>query len=182
MEGGVWEVRLRCPGVQGGGAAPSASMVYRSLCLRWVTRTLGAVSSYTCVVWGRWRVTVILAASFLRVVVWVVVGCPIVVGMCSIVASLSGGWNGFGDGGFSWAFVWGATLVSTSYCGLQVSGAPTWVAAAAAAWRRAVVLVSRGGGGGCLGGEGVVVLICPPNGVASLGVALRGLGLCLLDG
>ena len=56
----------------GGGvvaAVPSACMVYRSSCRRWLTRTLGAVSSYTCVVWGRWRVTVILAASFLRVLV-----------------------------------------------------------------------------------------------------------------
>ena len=51
-------------------AAPSACMVYHSSCRRWVTRTLGAVSSYTCVVWGRWRVTVILTASFVRVVVW----------------------------------------------------------------------------------------------------------------
>ena len=51
-------------------AAPSACMVYRLSCRRRVTRTLGAVSSYTCVVSGRWRVTVILAASFLRVVVW----------------------------------------------------------------------------------------------------------------
>ena len=51
-------------------AAPSACMVYRLSCQRRVTRTLGAVSSYTCVVWGRRRVTVILAASFLRVVVW----------------------------------------------------------------------------------------------------------------
>ena len=38
------------------------------------------------------------------------------------------------------------------------------------------------GGGSWLGGEGVVVLICPPNGVASSGVAVRGLGLGLLDG
>ena len=53
-----------------GAAVPSACMVYRSSCRRWVTRTLGAVSSYTCVVWGRWRVTVILVASSLRVVVW----------------------------------------------------------------------------------------------------------------
>ena len=51
-------------------AAPSACMVYRSSCRQWVTRTLGAVSSYTCVVWGRWQVPVILAASFLRLVVW----------------------------------------------------------------------------------------------------------------
>ena len=45
--------------------------------------------------------------------------------------------------------------------------------------------------GGCVGvyrggprlrGEGVVVLVCPPNGVGSLGVAVRGLGLGLLDG
>ena len=43
------------------------------------------------------------------------------------------------------------------------------------------MLVSRGGAPG-LGGEGVVVLVCPPNGVASLGVAVRGLGLGLLDG
>ena len=43
------------------------------------------------------------------------------------------------------------------------------------------MLVSRGGGA-WLGSEGVVVLICPPNGVAPLGVAVRGLGLGLLDG
>ena len=42
-------------------------------------------------------------------------------------------------------------------------------------------LVSRGGGGWS-GGEGVVVLICQPNAVASLGVAVWGLGLGLLDG
>ena len=40
-------------------AAPSACMVYRSSCRRQVTRTLGAVSSYTCVVWGRWRTPVL---------------------------------------------------------------------------------------------------------------------------
>ena len=43
------------------------------------------------------------------------------------------------------------------------------------------MLVFRGGGA-LLGGEGVVVLVCPPNGVASFGVAVRGLGLGLLDG
>ena len=102
-------------------------------------------------------------------------------GVCSVASSLIGECSGFGVGGFFWAFAWGATLVSTRYCGPQVSGAPTCVAAAAAAWRRAVVLVSRGGGPGW-GGEGVVVLVCPPNGVASLGVLLRGLGLGLLDG
>ena len=37
-------------------------------------------------------------------------------------------------------------------------------------------------GGPWLGGEGVVVLICLPKGVASLGVAVRGLALGLLDG
>ena len=50
--------------------APSACMVYRSSCQRRVMRKLWAVSSYTFVVWRRWRVTVILAASFLRVVLW----------------------------------------------------------------------------------------------------------------
>ena len=37
-------------------------------------------------------------------------------------------------------------------------------------------------GGPWLGGEGIFVLNCPPNGVASFGVALSGLGLRLLDG
>ena len=37
-------------------------------------------------------------------------------------------------------------------------------------------------GGPRLGGEGVVILVCPPNGVASLAVAVRALGLGLLDG
>ena len=43
------------------------------------------------------------------------------------------------------------------------------------------MLVSRRGGAWS-GGEHVVVLVCPPNGVASLGVAVQGLGLGLLDG
>ena len=51
-------------------AVPSAGMVYRLSCRRWVMRTFGALSSYTCVVWGRWRVTMILAALSLRMVVW----------------------------------------------------------------------------------------------------------------
>ena len=75
QEGALWRVgRGRFPRVahvyRVVAAAPSACMVYRLSCRRRVTTTLGAVSSYTCVVWGRWRVTVILAASFLRVVVW----------------------------------------------------------------------------------------------------------------
>ena len=75
QEGAWWRVgRGRSPRVahvyRVVAAAPSGCMVYRSSRRRRVTRTLGAVSSYTCVVWGRWRVTVILAASFLRVVVW----------------------------------------------------------------------------------------------------------------
>ena len=36
------------------------------------------------------------------------------------------------------------------------------------------MFVSRGGGGGWFGDEGVVVLICPPNGVASLSVLRSG--------
>ena len=74
-EGAWWRVRCgRSPCVvhvyRVVAAAPSACMVYHSSCRRWVTRTLEGVSSYTCVLWGKWRVTVILAASFLRVVVW----------------------------------------------------------------------------------------------------------------
>ena len=42
------------------------------------------------------------------------------------------------------------------------------------------MLVS-GGGGRWLGGKGVVVLVRPPNNVASLGVTVRGPGLGLLD-
>ena len=43
------------------------------------------------------------------------------------------------------------------------------------------MLLSRGWGAR-LGGEGVVILVCPPKGVASFGVAERGLGLGLLNG
>ena len=43
------------------------------------------------------------------------------------------------------------------------------------------MLGSRGGGG-LQGDEGAVVLICPPNGVAPLGVSMCGLGLGLQDG
>ena len=75
QEGALWRVGCgRYPRVahvyRVVAAAPSACMVYRSLCRRRVTRTLGAISSYTCVVWGSWRGTVNLAVSFLRVVVW----------------------------------------------------------------------------------------------------------------
>ena len=52
-------------------AVSSAWMVYRSSFRRWVMRLLAAVSLYTPVVWGKLRVTLILAASFLRVVVLV---------------------------------------------------------------------------------------------------------------
>ena len=65
MVGEVSEVPPCCPRVQGGCGGP--------LCLYGVSvvvSALRAVSSYTCVVWGSWRVTTILAASFLQVVVW----------------------------------------------------------------------------------------------------------------
>ena len=42
-------------------AVASACMVYRSSCWGWVRRTFGAVTSYTWVVSGRWRLKVILA-------------------------------------------------------------------------------------------------------------------------
>ena len=70
VEGGVWEVPRVAHVYRLVAAALSACMVYRSSCRRRVTRMLGAVSSYTCVFRGRWRVTVTFAASFLRVVVW----------------------------------------------------------------------------------------------------------------
>ena len=70
LEGGVWEVPPCCPCVQVGCGGPFR--LYGVLLIVSVTgdEDVGVVSTYTCVVWGRWRVTVILAASFLRVVVW----------------------------------------------------------------------------------------------------------------
>ena len=182
MEGGVWEVPLCCPRVQGGRGGP--------LRLYGVSLVVSAMGDED--VGGRQLIHLcgvgeVAGDGDLGGVVLAgggvgddVVGCPFIVGGLLHVSSLSGGWSGFGDGGFACAFAWGATLVSTRYCGLQVSGAPTLVAAAALSWRRAVVLVSRWGG--WLGGEGVVVLMCPQNYVASLGVAVRGPGLDLLDG
>ena len=66
LEGGVWEVPPCCPCVQSGHGGP--------LCLYGVSLFVSAMgdedfSSYTCVVLGRWPVTVIFAASFLRLVV-----------------------------------------------------------------------------------------------------------------
>ena len=53
LVGGVWRSEGGRPGggVMEGGLqeVPSACIVYRSSCRRWVTRTLGDVSSYTCV-------------------------------------------------------------------------------------------------------------------------------------
>ena len=149
VEGRVWEVPPCCPCVQGGRGGP--------LCLYGVSLVVSAMGDED--VGGRqlihlFGVGEVAGDGDLGGVVLAdggvgddVVGRPFLV-WGSFVSSLSGGWSGFGDGGFSWAFAWGATLVSTRYCGLQVSGAPTWVAAAAAAWRRAVVLVSKGGGAG----------------------------------
>ena len=52
-------------------------------------------------------------------------------------------------------------------CGASEEGGDFWV---------------HGGGRGWLGGQGIVVLICPPIGVAPLGVAVWSFGLGLLDG
>ena len=91
----------------------------------------------------------ILAASFLPVVVWDdVVGRPFFMVGVLLRVQLEWGMEWLRRWGVFWAFASGVTLVSTRYCGLQVSGAPTWVAATGAAWRRAVVLVSRGGAAG----------------------------------
>ena len=125
--------------------------------------------------------TVILAGLFLRVVVWEMMywAAHSSWGVSSAVTTLSGGRCGFGARCFCWDLACGATLVSTRYCGLRAFRPPAWMAAAVAAWRRAVVLVYRVGG--LVRGEAVVVLMCPRNGVASLGVAMWGLALGLLD-
>ena len=65
------------------------------------------------------------------------------------MSSFSGGRSGFVAWGFSSLVVCGVTLVLTRYRELQVSRAPTWVAAAVSVWKRAVVLRSRGGAPGC---------------------------------
>ena len=70
MEGGVWEVLPCYPCVQGGPGGRPGCMVYRSSCRRWGMRMFGAVSSYTCVLWGSWQVTVISDVLSLRVMVW----------------------------------------------------------------------------------------------------------------
>ena len=61
---------------------------------------------------------------------------------------------------------WGPYLGGCRCCGLEDGGG----------------VGVRGGGGGWVGGDGVVVLICPSNGVAWLGVAVWGLCLGLLVG
>ena len=69
MEGGVWEVPPCCPRVQGGERGPlrlyGVSLVVSAM----GDEDVGAVSSYISAVWRRWRMKVILVASFLRVLV-----------------------------------------------------------------------------------------------------------------
>ena len=150
VEGGVWEVPPCCPCVQGGRGGP-----FRLYGVSLVVSATGDED-----VAGRQLIHLCCVGEVagdgdLGGVVLAgggvgddVVGRPFILGVCSVGSSLSGGWSGFGVGSLSWAFAWGATLVSTRYCGPQVSGAPTCVAAAVAAWRRAVVLVSREGAPG----------------------------------
>ena len=128
-------------------AVPSAWMVYRSSCQRLLMRTLGTVGFIH--VGG---VGDVVGDGDLGGVVFAgggvgndVAGRPFVV--LGVFCRVQFEWGS--DGGQSWHFVCGATLVSTRCFGLQASGAPTWVASALAAWRRAVVLVTRGG---CLAG------------------------------
>ena len=110
-------------------------------------RTLGAVSSYTWVAVGETAGDGDLGGFVLAGgSVWDdVVGRPLVVNGFSCRVEFGWGLELFGAGRFSWAFACGAPLISTRYCGLQVSGAPTWAAAAVAAWKRAVVLGVREG-------------------------------------
>ena len=156
MEGGVWEVRPCCPRVQGGRGGP--------VCLYGVSLVMSAMGDED--VGGRQLVQLcgveeVAGDGDLGDVVLAGggvgddgVGRPFVPGGVLHRVQLEAGGGVVWAMGASSAFAWGATLVSTRYCGLQVSGAPTWVAAAAAAWRRAVVMVSRGGGPGW----GVMVL------------------------
>ena len=107
--------------------------------------------------------------------------CPFVLGRLSCPIKFKWGLEWFWRRGFvlgfcvrryfgfdqvSWAAsLWGPNLDGCRCCGLEENGG-----------------VGVQGGGSWLGVESVMVLVCPPNGVASLGVAVGGLGPGLLDG
>ena len=183
MEGGVWEeISPCCPCVQGdrGGLL---RLVYRSSCRRWVMRTLGAVSSYTWVVVG-----VVAGDGEFRGVIFAVcgvgddvVGCSFVVGGFLRRVQFEWGVERFWREGFVLRFC------LMRYFGLdQVLWAPGLRNAHLGGCRCRGL--EKGAGVGdqgrwaWFGGEGVVVFICPPYGVASLGLAMWGLGLGFLDG
>ena len=183
MEGGVWEAPSRCPRVQGGRGSPlrlyGVSLVMSSFSHEDVGgRQLIHLRGVGEVAGDGDLGGVVLAGGGVGNDL---VSRPFVVGGVLHCVHL--------EWGVEWLRRWGLFLGFRVGCHFGFDqvlrargfGAPTWVAAATAACRRAVVLVSRGGGG-WLWGEGVVVLVRPPNGVASLGVAVRGLRLGLLDG
>ena len=182
MEGGVWGVLPCCPRVQGGRGVP--------LRLYTVSLVVSAIGDED--IGGRQLIhlcgvgevagdgdlgSVILAGGGMGDDV---VGRPFIVGGALHRVQLEWGMEWFRRWGLFLGFhvghdfgfdqvlrapgFWGPYLGGCRCCSLEEGGG-----------------VGVYGGGGWVGGEGVVVLTCPPNGVASLGVAVRGLGLGLLD-
>ena len=183
MEGGVWEVPPCCPSVQGGRCGP--------LCLYGVSLDVSVMGDED--LGGRQLIHLcgvgeVVGDSDLGGVVFAgggvgdnVVGRPCVP------------WGVFCSVQFEWVVerLWrrGSSLgfCVRRYFGLDqvLFGSrapgpqPGWLPLSQPGGGRWFWCL---GGGGWFGDEGVVVLICPPHGVAWLGVAVWGLGLGLLDG
>ena len=183
VEGGVWEVPPCCPCVQGGRGGPLR--LYGVLLVVSATgdkdvggRQLTHLCGVREVAGDGDLCGVGLAGGGVGDDV---VGCPFVVGGVLLRVQL--------EWGVEWLRRWGLFLglpVGRHFGFEQVLRAP--------GFRGFYLCGCRCCGleeGGCVGvqrggpwlwGEGVVVLICPPNAVASLGVAVLGLCLGLLDG
>ena len=183
VEGGVWEVPPCCPCVQGGRGGPfrlyGVSPVWSATGEEDVgSRQLIHLCGVGEVAGDGALGGVVLAGGGMGNDL---VGRPFVVG--GVVLRVQLYW------GLEWHRRWGLFLglrVGRHFGFDQVLRAPGFRGPYLCGCRccgleeGGCVGVQRGGG--WLGGEGVVVFVCPPNCVASLGVAVRGLNLGLLDG
>ena len=184
MEGGVWEVRPCCPRVQRGRGGP--------LRLYGVSLLMSAMGDED--VGGRqlihlFGVEEVAGDGDLGGVILAgggvggdLVGCPFV-GGGGVLHGVQLEW------GVEWFRRWGLLLgfyVGRHFGFDQVLRAPGFQGPYLGGCR--CCGLEEGGcvgvqwGGAWLGGEGVLVFVCPPNGVASLAVAVRSGGLGLLDG
>ena len=183
VDGGMWKFPLCSPCVQGGCGGP--------LCLYGVSFVVSATGDEDvggCQLIHLCGVGEVAGDGALGGVVLAgggvaddVVGCPFVPG--GVLLRVQLGW------GVEWLRRWGLFLdlrLGRHLCLDQVLRAPGFRGPYLGGCRccgleeGGCVDVKRGGA--WLGGEGDVVFVCPTSGVASLGVAVRGLGLGLLDG